>query len=862
MSERLRTSIRWALIITGVAVLYFGSGRALIALSAPPNGAVSAVWIPSGISVAAMIIFGPFTAVGALLGSLVFELTAGTPPLGAVGLAMANAIGDLTAYFLIVGFPRHPKRPFSLETTSNVSRFLAAAVTGSIVSGTLGTVDYVLGGVLKSADFWPNWLTFFGSGVMGIVLFTPVLVYVVRDRGWLRRWARTAGFVIVLAAISLMGWLWKGQFLPDAARDSALILGVLLILISAFRFEPAKMSVAVVGFSIGAILGSAQSVTAEAGIPLYASLFALQFVSCSIATIGFFGSAIVTEQNKAHDRLRLAAKVFEISSESVVITLPDATIVDVNDTYARLHGLTREEVKGKNPRIFKSGRHGPEFYRRMWDSLLKTGEWNGEVWDRRADGGVFLKLLSISAVRDERGKTTHYVGVASDVTEIKEAENKLVRLATHDALTGLANRAMLDEELARAIARARRHGTQVAAGFLDLDHFKNVNDTFGHAQGDELLVQVARRLTSVVRESDTVGRPGGDEFIIVAPDLDGTRDLEGLARRLLEAVRKPYRLEDEEAHVSSSLGIAIFPLDGDDVETLVKHADVAMYRAKDLGRDRSQFFSGELQEEFHRRVQIENGLRKAIETEQLFVLYQPQVDLVTGRIEAVEALVRWRMPDGTVNMPDEFIPIAEESGLIIPLGEQVLRRACEDVTGLRAEGFDLKVAVNFSARQFREVDISGLLRAALTESGLAPDALEVEVTETTLMSSHEDATAQIAAIREQGVRISLDDFGTGYSSLKYVRVFSPDRLKIDRCFTQGLPDDPGACAIVLAAMAMAENLGTQVVAEGVETAEQLQFLRANGCLHVQGYLFSKPVALDELRRLLVAGPYELGAVRA
>lgn len=354
-----------------------------------------------------------------------------------------------------------------------------------------------------------------------------------------------------------------------------------------------------------------------------------------------------------------------------------------------------------------------------------------------------------------------------------------------------------------------------------------------------------------------VGRQGGDEFVIVIPDLEHTRDLEGLTNRLLETMRQPFQLGDDQVSVSISVGIAVFPSDGDDVEKLVKHADVALYRAKDLGRDRSQFFSGELQEEFHRLVQIENGLRKAIEMEQLFVVYQPQVDLSTGSIEVVEALVRWRMPDGTVRMPDEFIPIAEESGLIIPLGEQVLRRACKDVAGLRAEGFDLKVAVNFSARQFRELDIAQLLRAVLSESGLPPEAMEVEVTETTLMSSNEDAMHKIEAIRGQGVRISLDDFGTGYSSLKYVRVFSPDRIKIDRFFTQGVPHDPGARAVVLAAMALAKNLGTEVVAEGVETVEQLQFLRANDFLHVQGFLFSKPVALDELKQLMYTGPYEL-----
>lgn len=848
--------MRQTLIVAGVTLVYFGAARLLVSLGAPPNGAVLAVWISSGISVAAMIVFGPFVAVGAFLGSLAFELSAGTPPLAAVGMGTINALGELITYFLIVGFSRPAKRPFSLETTRGVARFLAAAVGGAILSASLGIGDYVLAGVLKPADYWSSWLTFFGSVVVGIVLVTPVLLYSIRDRGWLRRWVTIAGFVVALA-IGVAAWLWRGPLLPEAARESALILAALMLLVAAFRFGTLSMSIAIVGFGVGSIWGSVQVLTDQSGLPPQTALFALQFMICSVATIGFLVSAIVAEQNKFRDSLRLAAKVFEASNEGIIITLTDGTIVDVNDAFTRIHGLTAGEVKGANPRIVKSDRHKPEFYADMWSSLLKTGQWKGEVWDRRADGSIFPKLLSIAAVKEEHGRTTHYVGVFSDITEIKEAEYKLVELATHDPLTGLANRALLNEELTRTVARARRNGTQVAVIFADIDHFKPVNDAFGHIQGDELLSQIARRLTSLVREGDMVGRQGGDEFVIVVPDLEDTLDLEGLTNRLLETMRQPFQLGDDQVTVSISMGIAVFPSDGDNVETLVKHADVALYRAKDLGRDRSQFFSGELQEEFHRLVQLENGLRNAIEMEQLFVVYQPQVDLLTGSIEVVEALVRWRMPDGAVRMPDEFIPIAEKSGLIIPLGEQVLRRACKDVAGLRAEGFDLKVAVNFSARQFRELDIAQLLRAVLSESGLPPEALEVEVTETTLMSSSEEAMHKIAAIRGQGVRISLDDFGTGYSSLKYVRVFRPDRIKIDRFFTQGVPDDPGARAVVLAAMALAKNLGTEVVAEGVETVEQLQFLRANDFLHVQGFLFSKPMALDELKRLLYAGPYEL-----
>ncbi|MBI5232596.1 MAG: EAL domain-containing protein [Coriobacteriales bacterium] len=854
MNARVFKLARTALLIAGVAVLYYGSARLLIALSAPPTGAVIAVWLPSGISVAALIVFGPRAAVGAFLGSLVFELTMGTPPFGAVGMATVNASSELIAYFLIVG---RPARRFSLETTRDVVRFLLAAVAGAAVSATLGDIDYVLAGVLSPADFYSSWLTFFGSVVMGIVLITPVLVYARNDRDVLRRWARTAEFAVTLGAVCVAAWLWQGPLVPDAAQESALILAILLLLLSAFRYEPRKMSGAVVGFAVAAIVGAVQSANTASGVPAFASLFALQFMTCSVAAIGFFLSAMVTEQNEAHADLRLAARVFESTNDGIVVTLPDGVIVSVNDAFARLHGVSREKVIGKNPRMFKSGVHDDAFYRSMWESLTETGEWHGEIWDRRSDGSVFPKLLSISAVRGDRGETTHYVGAFSDITNIKDAESRLRQLATHDALTGLANRAVLDDELGKAIARARRHGLKVALIFFDLDHFKNVNDTLGHTVGDDVLAQVASRVSATVRESDIVARQGGDEFIVVVPDLEDMADLDGLASRLLQTIRKPYILGQNEAYLSASLGVSVFPTDGEDAESLVKHADVAMYRAKELGRDRSQFFSADLQEEFHHRVDIETGLRGAMQSDDLFLLYQPQVDLVTGSVEAVEALVRWEAADGLVMMPDEFIPVAEESGLILPVGEWVLQQACRDIAQLRLEGFDLRVAVNFSARQFREADVAGLVHDALQDACLAPSALEVEVTETTLMHDPEEAADRISAIREAGVTVSLDDFGTGYSSLKYVRLFTPDKLKIDRFFTQGAPAHPDARAVVLATLALAESLGTDVIAEGVETAEQLEFLRENGCRFVQGFLFAEPLTMRELTSLLRRVPFDM-----
>lgn len=860
MGERTRAVVKEILGIGVLAVLYYLSARALVTLSAPPNNVVVAVWLPSGLSVAAMVLLGPRVGIGAFIGSAVFELWTGAPPLGAMGMASVNVTSELAAYYLA---GRHGHPWFEMGGLHDVFDLLFASITAAIISATLGVGYYLLAGVLESSDALASWVTMFGSVLMGILLVAPFIVYAVRGARSIRDWARTPDFAPAVSLLAVGSFLWQAAVLPSAeAREVALSFVVLMVIFAAFRFPPFKMSIAVMAFTVAAIAGTLQRISALPHEHTFASLFALQVIMCSVAVIAYFVSGMVTQQRRANNKLRLAAKVFESSREGIIITSADGTIVDVNDAYTRIHGHSREYMIGKNPRIVKSDKHPPEFYAQMWDELQKTGEWSGEVWDVRADGSYVPKLQSIAAVKDEQGNTSHYVGVFSDITKMKEAEDQLRHLATHDTLTGLPNRAFLVDTLSRAIPRARREGNKVALIFFDLDHFKNVNDTLGHQKGDELLAQVAQRTRSALRESDTVARIGGDEFTIVAPDVE-TRDVEGLVERLRAAIAAPYRLGADDAHVSPSIGIALYPEDGVDATTLIKHADVAMYRAKELGRNRYQFFSADLNAEFERRVRIEAGLRRALELGQFSLEYQPRVALDTGRIAAVEALLRWKTEDEFSVPPSEFVPIAEDAGLIIPIGEWVLRTACRDIAALRAAGFrDLMVSVNFSSRQFRELDTAGLIDDALRESGLPANALEVEVTESALMYNPEEASRKVAAIRALGVQISLDDFGTGYSSLKYVRLFNPDVLKLDRYFTHGLPGDRDCSAIALATIAMAGSLGMMTVAEGPESEEQVAFLQANGADYGQGYYFSAGLPLSELVQLLDRGPFALPGEKA
>jgi diguanylate cyclase (GGDEF)-like protein/PAS domain S-box-containing protein len=563
----------------------------------------------------------------------------------------------------------------------------------------------------------------------------------------------------------------------------------------------------------------------------------------------------VTKRKQDENAMRLSALAFESIADGVMVTDADQRIVSVNHAFTAITGYEQAEVVGHSPRFLQSGRHDASFYAAMWRKIRTVGHWRGEVWDRRRSGEVYPELLSISAVRDAAGAITHYVGVSTEISSLKEYEARLQHQAHHDMLTGLPNRVLFQVRFDEALARAKRHQQTLAVVLLDLDHFKTINDSLGHAAGDQLLEAVAARLGARVRETDTVARLGGDEFALLLDDTKSPQAAAVVGRALIDALAAPFQLAGHQLYVTASLGVACYPQDGSDQESLLKNADTAMYRAKAEGRNNCQFFSQEMNERALETLVLGNSLRLALARDELFVHYQPQYALASGRTTGVEALVRWRHPEHGLVPPSRFIPLAEESGLIEPIGEWVLRTACRQMRSWQDAGLPLeRIAVNLSARQFRHPDLLQHIADVLAETGLAARHLELEVTESMVMQHAEDAAAVLAQLKATGITIAVDDFGTGYSSLSYLKRLPIDILKIDQSFVRGVPQGTDDVAIIRAIIAMAKSLKLRLIAEGIENADQRAFLEREGCEEGQGYLFGRPAPAEAIEQLLGAAP--------
>ena len=549
----------------------------------------------------------------------------------------------------------------------------------------------------------------------------------------------------------------------------------------------------------------------------------------------------ITLYKQAEAELRVAAAAFE-SQEAMVITDANSIILRVNRAFTAITGYAPEEVVGENPRILKSSRHSPDFYRAMWESIIRTGGWQGEVWDKRKNGEEYPKWLTISAVRDFKGKVTHYIGAHFDITERKKAEEKIAALAFFDSLTGLPNRYSLHERLAQSLGLAGRNEKQLALMLIDLDNFKTINDTLGHQVGDQLLMQVAQRLTGSVRQSDLVARLGGDEFVVVLPDIDSPADAAHVADKILSAVSEPYLIEGQELRSSPSIGICLYPDDASEAQDLIKKADAAMYHAKARGKRNYQFFKEEIQTAATRRLSIESDLRRALAGQQFVLHYQPQLDLRSGRLVGVEALIRWQHPERGLVPPLDFVPIAEETGLIEPIGDWVLQESCRQLAQWRQMGIEhIRISVNLSPSQFLDRGLPDRIQALMRQYGLSSTALDLELTESMTMASPKDTIASMSELKRNGLSLSIDDFGTGYSSLAYLKMFPISTLKIDRSFVKDIETDQNDADICDVTVLLAHKLGMDVVAEGVETEAQLKYLLSIGCEKVQGYLISKPL---------------------
>ncbi|QEL57760.1 EAL domain-containing protein [Chromobacterium paludis] len=556
----------------------------------------------------------------------------------------------------------------------------------------------------------------------------------------------------------------------------------------------------------------------------------------------------ISERLLADNNLRLAAKVFENSAEGILILDAAARIIAVNDAFTRITGYVEEEALGKASRIFKQGERERES---MLEALAGSGYWHGEMRDRRKSGEWYPAELSISALRDENDELCNYVAVFSDITQRKEAEARLQFLANHDPLTRLPNRSSLTAQLDEALLRMGSQGGQLAVMFIDLDRFKLINDSFGHQAGDQLLCEIALRLARVVGERGMLARLGGDEFTLLMSGFDNHTQLAEVASDILAELGLPLSLESHEVFITGSIGISVFPHDGRDAQTLLKNADVAMYRAKEAGKNTYQFFDPGMNTQTFERLLLENGLRMALERGEFELHFQPQLSADTRRLHGAEVLLRWRHPQLGLVPPVRFIALAEETGLIKPIGDWVLAEACRQLAAWDREGLAVpRLAVNLSPRQFGQPTLLDKVADALREAGLAAERLELEITESMIMQNPNEVVGLLSKLKSLGVWLSIDDFGTGYSSLSHLKRFPLDTLKIDQSFVEGLPDDGDNAAIAEAILAMAKKLKFHVVAEGVENEAQAAFLQSKGCHTLQGYHFSRPLPAADFAALV------------
>lgn len=559
----------------------------------------------------------------------------------------------------------------------------------------------------------------------------------------------------------------------------------------------------------------------------------------------------ISERKLQDAQVSKLSSIMEQTADIVIVTNTAGIIEYVNPSFEKITGYTYNEAVGNSPGLISSGQHKPEFYNHMWQTITSGESYSNIFINRRKDGSLFYEEKTITPIKDQTGTITHYVATGKDISERIRVHEHLQHMAHHDALTDLPNRNLFLDRLQQSLNRARWHDRLVAVMFMDLDRFKIINDTLGHNVGDQLLLQLSRRLDKTVRDGDTIARFGGDEFAILLDDIDSDSHISSLAQKLLDTLTEPFKINKQDLYVTASIGVSIFPNDGEDSETLLRNADVAMYRAKDLGKNNYQFYSDDLSARIFERLTLENHLRHALERNEFALYYQPQIDARTQKISGVEALLRWEHPDLGLVMPNNIVPLLEETGLIEKVGHWVLETACQQSRVWHDAGWSyLHMSVNISSRQFNNTDFISSLHDIINQTEINPEFLELELTESMLMRNASTTVNALHSLGGLGVRFAIDDFGTGYSSLTYLRRFPIDTIKIDSSFIHDVTDNPDDAAIASAIIVMAQSLSLNVIAEGVENQGQLDFLTARDCYYVQGNFFSRPLPAEELTRLL------------
>ena len=566
----------------------------------------------------------------------------------------------------------------------------------------------------------------------------------------------------------------------------------------------------------------------------------------------------ITQRRKDEDSLRQAAAVFDATQEGVLVTDAQQRIVHCNPAFTRITGYSQAEIIGQSPSMLKSGRHDKSFYDSLWGALQNRGAWSGEIWNRRKSGEIYPQWQCIRGIHDEMGETSHYVAVFSDISALKRSQRELDYLAHHDPLSNLPNRLLFTERVERALERAKHDELSGAVLLIDLDHFKHINESLGHSIGDLLLKEVGERISQQLGKRMTLARLGGDEFGLLYESCSSAEQAAVMAQRLQACLTQAFKINQQELFITASIGISLYPREASDVGQVLRNADSALFKAKNSGRESYAFYSQELTEHARQRVEMASALRHALDHQELRVYYQPLICLRSQEMIGVEALVRWQHPQRGLVAPGEFIPIAEETGLIGAIDAWVLEQSCRQMVAWQIAGHTLRfVAVNVSSRLFSRGELDLRVAEVLRNTGLDPAHLELEVTESAVMENPDAALALLERLRALGIRLAIDDFGVGYSSLGYLRDFPVDLLKIDRSFITDVTERHDDAVITRAVINLAHNLGIQVVAEGVETHEQLTFLKNHRCDLIQGYLISRPIPAGELERALTAGLLEI-----
>lgn len=849
MSSIVQTLREPAWIIYGI--LYFLSSQAGLYL-ASPGTPFPHVWVAAGIALAGALRHGPAIWPGIWLGGICSLLLTDFPLSAAIGLATGGTIEAALGAWLIRQLMRSDH---IFDNATNTIRFLIiGALLTPITSALIGAGALRLSGLIDNASLAGNLTQLWMAECLGILLITPLII------SWLNpRKPLSASQYIELSFLSLTCLLTctllLGKLLPDTYLNFIYVtLPVPLLVWATLKFDTA------VTISFFVLLAGTAIFSTNMGFGPFISEHPqqefLQLVG-AISTLGatlLIGKAIVNDYLKARKNLTLTSKIIANISDGILVTDLKGITFFVNNAFLNNTGYKRSDLIGRSPHKLSKGLHDKAFFNGIWRNLRREGSWSGEISNRSQSGKNLSEWLSISVITGKSGSASHYIWVYSDIAHQKGMQDRIQHLAYYDSLTGLPNRQLFSDRLNQALVSAKRHGDRLGLIFLDLDRFKNINDTLGHTVGDLVLKATAKRLKRCVRQTDTLARLGGDEFTVILQEIQTNADVIPVAEKILAAFKKPFEVDEHELFVSPSVGIALYPEDGTTNEDLIKHADTAMYRSKETGGNDFQFFATQMSEPFRWNLAVETALRGAIELGSIDVIYQPQFNLRTGSITGLEALARWHDPNLKDVAPETFIKVAENTGLIHRLGERVLDTACKQIKRWDGLGIDtVHVAVNVSTLQLKQKDFTDRVKRIIDLNGISPEKIEFEITETSLMQNAEFIEKILTQLSAMKFEIAVDDFGTGYSSLSYLKRLPLDRLKIDRSFVMDTPENSNDSAICSAIIAMAHSLGLKALAEGAEEQKQVDFLRKEKCDEIQGYFFSKPVSAEEVTEMFRQG---------